>query len=145
MRKPAPRTALISLATAITVSAVATFVLQSAAFPTRDDPKAKEAYAQGYAWVKSRTEPSPSPSPSSLSPSPSPSKTRQPQLGMATDRAVQTLSVTITARAVRTSGEADHREICGSFASTPEYTRGLRPKYRDDWIRGCQAALGRAS
>ncbi|MEU5955020.1 hypothetical protein [Streptomyces sp. NPDC047525] len=153
MRKPKPRVALISLAAAITVSAVATVVLETSAFPARDDPKAKEAYDQGYAWVKARTEPepdpatSPAPSPSpTAAPTPSPSpSTKQPyplqSPSLTTE--IPTDTITLRARTVGEAGEADYREICHSYVSTPEYTGALPAKYRSDWVRGCQAALTR--
>ncbi|MFE5843795.1 hypothetical protein ACFQ7N_19415 [Streptomyces niveus] len=134
MRKPKPRTALISLAAAITVSAVATTVLESSAFPARDDPKVKEAYEQGYAWVKTRTEAEPDPT-TRLNPTPTPSAP-SPSLAMARD------TVRLSARSVGELGEVDDREICDYYASVPEYTNSSVPaKYRDDWVRGCQAAM----
>ncbi|MFC8124709.1 hypothetical protein [Streptomyces sp. NPDC057302] len=146
-----PRVALLALAAAVTVSAGATIVLRSAAFPARDDPKATEAYDQGYAWVKDRTEaapdpattPSPTPTPTA-EPTPSPSTpTKQPHpSGIQSFGAeIPTDTLTITARTVGKPGEVDYLEMCGSYASTPQYTGSLPPKYRSDWIRGCQAGL----
>ncbi|WP_327187270.1 hypothetical protein [Streptomyces sp. NBC_01334] len=132
MRKPKPRTALISLAAAITVSAVATTVLESSAFPARDDPKAREAYEQGYEWVKTRTEAEPDPT-TRLNPTPTPSPSLVTEM--------QRDTVTLSARSVGELGEVDDREICDYYASVSEYTSGLPAKYRDDWVRGCQAAM----
>lgn len=140
MRKPKPRTALISLAAAITVSAVATSVLESAAFPARDDPEVKEAYEQGYAWVKTLTEAQPSP-PTRLDPTPTPTPSTPPQSFV-----TQKDTVILSARSVGESGEVDDREICDYYASVPEYTgSGVPAKYRADWVRGCQAAMAAQS
>lgn len=143
MRKPKPRTALISLAAAITVSAVATTVLESSAFPARDDPKVKEAYEQGYAWVKSHTEAEPDPT-TRLKPKPTPTSTPTPTPSAPSPRLMPDMSsvtVTLSAHLVGESGEVDDREICDYYISVSEYTGGLPAKYRDDWIRGCQAAV----
>lgn len=138
MRKPKPRTALIFLAAAITVSAVATTVLESSAFPARDDPKVKEAYEQGYAWVKNRTEAEPDPT-TRLNPTPTPTPSA-PSPSLVTE--MQRDTVTFSARSVGELGEVDDREICDYYASVPEYTSSSVPaKYRDDWVRGCQAAM----
>lgn len=134
MRKPKPRTALISLAAAITVSAVATTALESLAFPARDDPKVKEAYEQGYAWVKTHTEAEPDPA-TSLTPTPTPTA-----LSPSLVTEMQRDTVTLSARSVDL-GEVDDREICDYYTSVPEYTSSLPAKYRDDWVRGCQAAM----
>ncbi|MFC5173008.1 hypothetical protein [Streptomyces mutomycini] len=138
MRKPKTRTALISLAAAITVSAVATTVLESSAFPIRDDPKVKEAYEQGYAWVKTHTEAEPDPT-TRLNPTPTPTpSTPSPSLVIQKD----TVRVTVRSAVEFELGEMNDREICDYYASVPEYTSSSVPaKYRDDWVRGCQAAM----
>ncbi|MGH4031026.1 hypothetical protein ACQB60_19045 [Actinomycetota bacterium Odt1-20B] len=156
MRQPKPRTVLISLAAVIALSAAATTVLESAAFPDQADPKAQKAYDRGYAWVKARTaaEPEPGPTPTTTAtrtaaPAPSPAEADSPlPRGPATDSLDTTVRAYATARSVlefravsKSTGKADYQEICDSYASTPEYTGSLATQYRDDWARGCRAAM----
>ncbi|MFE0104919.1 hypothetical protein [Streptomyces sp. NPDC059009] len=147
MRQPKPRTVLMSLAAVIALSAAATTVVESMAFPDQADPKAQEAYDRGHAWVKARIDPEPEPAPT-----PTTAPNSPPPSGPVTDSLHLDRTVTADAtpgsviefRAVRKgtgTGTAGYRELCDSYASTPEYTGSLSQQYRDDWVRGCLAAM----